>query len=204
MAQPFRARANVIQSLLQVLQTRHRPGVERAFAQIDREFGAARVLALASTTWLEGAQFTRMLDIAHHALGDAEYVHSVHEACMLMLRTGVVRAARMASNLFVTPSFAGYVKWTPRIWDLVFQGLTIEVADNDGSGNGIRVLMRNPPSGKFTKSIVLGAAGVLQAVYTLAHVSGQVQVQPFRENDDEVGFLLRKGASTKVARSDGG
>ncbi len=202
MAQPFRARANVIQSLLRILQKRQRHGSDRALAQIGRECGVERLLALATTTWIEGPETTRILDIALQTLGDTEYVLAVHEASLLMLRTGVVRAARAASNLFVKPSFAGYVRWTPRIWTLCFQGLTIDVAENDGGGNGIQVFLRNAPEGKFTKSIVLGTAGVLQTVYTLARVAGQVQVQPFRESDQAVGFRLRKaaGASDGLAR----
>jgi hypothetical protein len=198
MPQPFRARANVIQSLLRVLQKRRSDSTAaaaaRALAQIDREHGAARILALASTTWIEGAELSHMLDLAHHALGDVEYTRAVHEASVLMVKTGVVRAARMASDLFVKPSFGGYLKWTPRIWTLCFQGLTIEVAENDGSGEGFRVLLRHGPDGRFTKSIVLGTAGVLQTVYTLAHAAGQVQVQPYRESDPAVLFRLRRGS----------
>jgi hypothetical protein len=197
MPQVVRARANVIQSLLRILRKRQRGAAERALAQLDREFGVERVLALASTTWIDGAEFARMLEICCHTLGDGEYQHSVHDASILMLKTGVVRAARAASDLFVTPTFGGYVKWTPRIWSLCFQGgLSLEVADNDGSGDGFRLFLRNPPAGKFSKALVLGAAGVLQSIYTLAKVAGQVQVQPFRERDLEVGFRLRKGAST--------
>ena len=192
MPPPFRARANVMQSLLRVLQTRSGEAAARSLAQIDREHSVARVLALASTTWIEGPEFVHMLDLVHRALGDIEYTRAVHEASVLMLKTGVVRAARMASDLFVKPSFGGYVKWTPRIWSLCFQGLTIEVAENDGSGEGFRVLLRNAPGGRFTKSIVLGAAGTLQTVYTLAKAAGQVQVQPYRESDSEVVLRLRR------------
>jgi hypothetical protein len=191
----FRARANVAQSLLRVLQQRRGEVIERLLHLIDREQGTARILSLASTTWIDGGEFQRLLDLVHQALGDFEYTRAVHEASVLMCRTGVVRAARMASNMFFTPSFGGYVKWAPRIWSLCFEGLAIDVLDSDGSGDW-RVRLRHPPGGRFTKSIVLGAAGTLQTVYTLAHVSGQVKVQPYRENDADVLLHLRAGAKS--------
>jgi hypothetical protein len=193
MADPLRARAGVLHSLVAVLKKR--PQAEALLAKLaGKSFD--RVMRLPGIGWVDEADFMAMLEVCHRELGEVEYQRTIHAACMIMLTTGIVRAARAASDAFVTPSVGGYARWTPRVWGLCFQGLQLEYGDRDG--DLIRMHLRQPPSGRFSRPIVIGAAGVVQVVFTLARKPGTVRPAPFREGDERVTLLLQKAA---IARS---
>ncbi len=188
MAEPLRARAGVVQSLMATLQKLPPTQSERILAALRGV--ADGVARLPGIGWVDEATVTSILDVCHRELGAAVYTRVIHDACVRMLTTGVVRAARAASDMFVKPSIAGYARWTTRVWALCFQGLLLEYGDR--GDDGIRMYLRQPPAGRFSRPIVLGAAGVLQTVFTLAKKPGKVHVPPFRESDERVLLLLQK------------
>jgi hypothetical protein len=184
MGEALRARASVVQSLLRALERRTGARVERLLAQLRANGEVQKILRAPAIAWVDEGPFLRVLSTAHAELGDTTYLEVIHEASMIMLQTGVVRAARMASTMFLKPGLGGYVKWTPRIWSLSFQGLTLTLGERDDEGS--RLVLSGPPAAGFTRPVVLGAAGTVQTVFTLAKVAGRVRVEPYQVGDARV------------------
>jgi hypothetical protein len=193
MSEALRARAAVAQSLVVAVG---RFGDERAKAlsQRLREDGEVqRIMSAPAISWVEEAAFVRLLTLVHRQLDDAPYVAAVHNATLRMLDVGPVRAARAAFNLFKKPTFANFASWVPRIWALSFQGLTLAFdGANDSDADEVTLLLTGAPASGFTPPIVLGAAGVMQVVYTLAHALGQVEPLPHHVRSARVVFRLRR------------
>lgn len=196
MAESLRVRAGVVHSLISVVNKLPTAHSERLLAKLSG--GPVDKIARApGIGWVDEGDFMPVIDVCHRELGDGEYARLIHAASLVMLKTGIVRAARAASDIFVKASVGGYAKWTPRIWNLCFQGLQLEYGDRDE--DTIRMYLKQPPAGKFTRPIVFGAAGIVQSVFTLARKPGTVQPAPFRERDERVILLLQKEAVGRAA-----
>lgn len=195
MSELFRARAGVVHSLMNVLNKQPTEKTQQLLTKL-RGGPVDKIVRLPGIGWVDEADFMGVIDVCHRELGDIEYPRVIHAASMVMLKTGIVRAARAASDVFVKASVGGYARWTPRIWNLCFQGLQLEYVDR--TDDTIRMYLKQPPAGKFTRSIVLGAAGIVQSVFTLAKKAGTVTPAPFRERDERVVLLLQKES---IARS---
>jgi hypothetical protein len=195
MSEAMRARAAVAQSLVVVIG-RAKDKDERCAALSQRlraDDEVQRTMRAAPISWLDEAPFVRLLTLVHHTLDDEPYIGAVHDATLRMLDTGPVRAARAAFNIFKKPTFANFASWVPRIWALSFEGLKLTfLGENDSDADEVALVMSVPPICGFTRPIVLGAAGVMQVVYTLAHVDGRVAVLAHRPKDAEVRFRLRR------------
>lgn len=197
MAQPLRARASVVQSLFRVLEHLPRARSERVLTRLRAIVPVESIQRAPAISWVEETTFLAVLERVHQELGDEEYVEMIHQACLVMLKTGVVRAARAAADLFMKPSFSGYARWAARIWSLSFQGLVLDYGGADS--DEIRMHLSNPPGGRFTKPVVLGAAGVVQAVYSLWKAPGKVAVAPYQDTDKQVILRLKRPARPDVS-----
>lgn len=196
MPEPLRVRAGVVHSLVSVIDKLPKAQSERLLAQLSGG-PVAKIARAPGIGWVDEGDFLAVIDVCHRELGEVEYARAIHGATMLFVKTGIVRAARAASDIFVKPSVGGYAKWTPRIWNLCFQGLQLEYGDR--SEDTIRMFLKQPPAGKFTRPIVFGAAGIVQAVFTLAGKRGTTTPAPFRERDERVILLLQKDAIGRAA-----
>jgi hypothetical protein len=194
MREALRARAAVPQSLVRVIGC---AGDERYKALAKRlrdDDEVQRVMGATPICWVDEAFFVHLLTTAHLWLDDELYGNAIHDATLRMLDVGPVRAARAAFNLFKKPTFANFASWAPRIWALSFQGLKLSfVGESDSDADEVAMVMSVPPHCGFTRPIVLGAAGVIQVVYTLAHTNGRVEPLPYRVQDAQVRFRLRRG-----------
>jgi hypothetical protein len=194
MSEALRARAAVAQSLVKVID---RAGDERRKALAERlrnDDEVQRTLRAPPISWIDEQLFVQLITMVHRELDDELYGSAIHDATLRMLDAGPVRAARAAFNLFKKPTFANFASWVPRIWSISFEGLKLTfVGANDSDADEVAIVMSGPPECGFTRPIVLGAAGVMQVVYTLAHADGRVAPLPHRVHDAEVRFRLRRG-----------
>jgi len=193
MSVPLRARASVPQSLVRVAGKAQAPGAARFSEWLRADAETQKIMATAPIGWVDEVPFIQLLTTAHQRLGDDAYVLAVHDASMLMLKTGIMRAAQSAFLLFKKPGLSAYAKWAQRIWGISFQGLAL-VYHSDDQGDGIGMVLSNPPASGFTKPLVLGTVGILQTVFTLARLPGQTHALAYRTDDAEVQFRLRAGA----------
>jgi hypothetical protein len=194
MSEALRARAAVAQSLVRVIgrggDERHKTLAKRLRADDEVQ----RIMGASPISWVDEAFFVQLLTTVHHGLDDELYGNAIHDATLRMLDAGPVRAARAAFNLFKKPTFANFASWVPRIWAISFEGLKVSfVGENDSDADEVAMMMSLPPQCGFTRPIVLGAAGVIQVVYTLAHANGRVEPLPYRVRDAQVRFRLRRG-----------
>jgi hypothetical protein len=194
MSEALRARAAVAQSLVVVVGHTADPRAKTLAERLRGDADVQRTMSAPPISWVDEAPFVRLLTTVHKELGDNPYFDAVHDATLRMLDTGPVRAARAAFKLFKKPTFANLASWTPRIWALSFQGLTLTfTGERDSDADEVLMVLSEPPDCGFTRPIVLGAAGVMQVTYTLAHVSGRVEVLPHIARDPRVEFRLRRG-----------
>jgi hypothetical protein len=195
MSEALRARAAVAQSLVVIVGRATDERRKTLSQRLRADDEVQRTMRAPAIGWLDEAPFVRLLTTVHNELGDELHRDSVHDATLRMLDAGPVRAARAAFNLFKKPTFANFASWVPRIWALSFQGLKLTfTGENDSDADEVALVMSVPPACGFTRPVVLGAAGVMQVVYTLARAGERVDVLRYHPRDAEVRFRLRRRA----------
>jgi hypothetical protein len=186
----FRVRASIPQSLVRTIGRAKTPPYAQLSAQLRADPPVQTMMMTPPISWLDERPFIALLSLVHEQLGDRAYVDAVHDAAMAMLQHGIFAAAQKAFRLFRRPGLGAYAKWAQRMWELSFQGMRLTYEGEDPVA-GVKMQLSEPPLSGFTTPIVLGAAGVVQTVFTFARLPGRAQPLPYHRDDARVQLCLR-------------
>jgi hypothetical protein len=172
-------RALLPQTVLRLLR-QGEPDVTAAlgdrYASIDEPFRLG---------WVPAPLYLAMLEEVRHGLGDERFRALYREAVLASLKMPALRGLIETGIRLLGATPAGLLKWTPRLWNALFQGLgDIEFLPEPVP----HVRWHGIPTG-FTASgtSVIAFAGAFDALFSMTRATGRVDIT---ERGGEVTFTV--------------